>query len=121
MEENTQDSKLIFGLSPLATALNAFLLTILSGLFNAVYFCVHFESNQIDLVNTKVENPWYITFPLFVVAWIMIAKYIDWRYEVSELTFSLRHFLRKLIYLTIFVIVESICKVFFINHLVSLI
>ena len=121
MEENTQEPKLIFGLHPLATALNAILITVLSSLLNAVYFCTHYEANQIDWANTSVENPWYITFPLFVVAWIMMAKYIDWRYEVPELTFSVRHFLRKLIYLAIFVIAESTCKVFFINQLISLI
>lgn len=121
MEENTQESKLIFGLSPFATALNAILLTIISGLLNAVYFCTHFEENHIDWANTTTDNPWYITFPLFVIAWVMMNRYIDWRYEIAPNVISLKHFLRKIIYLTIFVIAESTCKVFFINNLISLI
>ena len=74
MEENTQEIKLIFGLNPFATAINAILLTIMSGLLNAVYFCSNFEPNQIDWATTTTDNPWYITFPLFIIAWVMMNR-----------------------------------------------
>ena len=121
MEDNTQEPKLIFGLNPFSTALNSILLTILSGLLNAVYFCTNFEAKEIDLAKTTTDNPWYITFPLFIIAWVMMNRYIDWRYDFPPHTISIKHFLRKMIYLTIFVVAESMCKVFFINHLISII
>lgn len=121
MEEykSQDDVKLIFGLGPFATLINSVLLLFLSPFLNAIYFCVNFSEHTIDLVKNPVENPWYITFPLFLISWLMFVRYIEWRYGISPKDFSIKNIMYKMFFLLVFIIVESTLKIFFIHNLIS--
>lgn len=112
----TKKNKIIFGLSPKAALINAFLLLLLSQIFWALVFFQQFPDGM-DLSNIptdfKVDNvPWYYTLPLSLLSMIIISSWIQYKYDVPRGDFSLRTLKYDAYMIGGFIIVSSIMRFF---------
>jgi hypothetical protein len=117
ISNKNEKESLIFGLTPFATEINSILLLLFSSILNAVYFCVHLDEKSVDFTKTPIDNPWYISYPLFVLSWLMFIRYIEWKHDIGN--FTIKSFLYKLFYLIILVVIESFVKIYLIKKLVD--
>jgi len=118
-QDNTQSgTKLIFGLSPFATLINSILVIFFSALLNAAYFCVNYAESELAK-DATLETPWYIAFPLFFLSWIMLSRYVTWRYGLVVGKVTFKDFLIKTIYIIFLVLLENILKAIFVYKLIT--
>lgn len=84
LQEPNQEPKLIFGLSPKATIIHAFVMAFLSQLFWALKFCEQIPAG-IDYANPPqglefTDNvPWYYTLPCTILAVILASSWMDYK------------------------------------------
>ena len=98
-----QDKKIIFGLSPVATLVNSFLLITLNQLIWAIKYIKIIPAGTKDLNTINVEVPWYYDFPLDMLVIFMVWKWVESKYDIKpgELTWKSVKF--KYIYTIFFI------------------
>ena len=101
-QENTP--KLIFGLSPRATIINAFVLLFFGQLFWVLCFLtqfpIGFDFSNVPADFKIVDNvPWYYDMPPTVLAIVMGLSWVQYTYKIENNDYSWRAIKYKYIYL----------------------
>lgn len=83
MEINNQETpkqidKVIFGLSPLATIINAYVLIFINEVIWVLYALNQYSHG------VPMDVPWLIHVPLSILAMIMLFKWTDNKYELGR-------------------------------------
>lgn len=91
-----QSDKVIFGLSPKATIINAIVISILSQLFWVISVASQISANP----NSKeaVNVPWYYDMPLSILSILMVMKWIEHVYKIDKNDRSLRALRYRFVY-----------------------
>ena len=77
-ETPKQDNGVIFGLSPLATIVNAYVLIFLNEVIWVLYALNQYSHG------VAMDVPWLIHLPLSILAMIMLIKWTDNKYELGR-------------------------------------
>ena len=102
-----KEPKLIFGLSPLATLLNALVFLATSSLF-VVCSLIYQLPTGYDFLDPstpipKISIPWYIDFPLWMLSIVMLLRWVEYTFNIAIGDYSLRAILYRYVYLLLFV------------------
>ena len=118
MEEKL-NPKVIFGLSPRATLINAAILLFVSQLFWCLYFVKQIPASFIFSDYSKeyaapyIDSvPWYVDSPLQIISMILVMYWIDYTYKIEKSDYSWRGIKYKFLYPIFgFTIAGSIIKI----------
>lgn len=93
METNNEEKQvLIFGLSPKATLINAFVLALIAQLIWALVATWQIAHK------TEVNIPWYYDLPINVLSLVMFLNWIDYKFQLPKGEFTWRTFKYRFIY-----------------------
>lgn len=115
-EETTQPDKVVFGLSPKATLINAIILAALSKLFWVIVYCSQFSSKEefMALKEKPVDNvSWYYDVPLSILSMVLLLFWIEYFFKIKSGELSWKAVRYKLIGLILLSLLEQIFQVIF--------
>lgn len=125
--ENKENNKVIFGLSPRATIINAIVLFLIGQLFWGLKFMQQFPEGFFDMKNPPADFqvhdnvPWYFNWPFFVIALFMTLRWIRYTFKTTQNIFDANTFKYEVVYLTIgFVLLDIISRAIILLSLISL-
>lgn len=108
MEQENENTRLIFGLSPLAAFINGIVMCIFSGVFWAVSFLKQvpegiksINSKQIDELH--IDIPWYYDIPFMVISLLLLFSWIEYKFKILPGELSWKAILYKYVYGVTFV------------------
>lgn len=126
MIEEKENPKLIFGLSPRATIVNAVILFFCGQIFWGLNFMeqfppgFNFKNPPADFVS--VDNvPWYFHWPFYCIAMIMALRWIRFTFKTTPGSFDSRTLKYEYLYLVLgFILLDIISRFLILLFLIML-
>lgn len=108
----SQKLKLIFGLSPISTFINAAIILAIPSFIwvysvSQKFFSIKEFENSL---NFRYENPWYINLPLIILGYVMFKSWMS--YKFGEIKFGFKYIFQRFIpFLLILSIYQALIEV----------
>lgn len=119
--EQTDNPKLLFGLSPKNTFINAVIILFVAQVFWFLGLLQRLPSDYSPgKINSPIHVPWYYDLPLYFLSIFMMLRWIEYTFKLDKRDMSWRAIKYKFVYLALsYSLAETLIKFFLLTLFLS--